>query len=129
MDINLSKLHRTVELYIVDSECFTYTFLRPNFLFQNIFAFNPNLFKDFSFSFPFNPESKISFVNLFDVADVIVSALVNENSDHSDQSSFLPLFLIFIIFYYYYHILSFFVYFFIIYLLLFIYFKLLCSIN
>ena len=129
MDINLSKLHRTVELYIVDSECFTYTFLRPNFLFQNIFAFNPNLFKDFSFSFPFNPESKISFVNLFDVADVIVSALVNENSDHSDQSSFLPL----SYFYYFLLLLSysfiFCLFFHIIYLLLFIYFKLLCSIN
>jgi uncharacterized protein YbjT (DUF2867 family) len=75
--ITITNLHREAEKIIEDSEI-SYTFLRPNFFFQNFINFyGPMIKSQGSFSLPAG-HGKVSFVDVRDIASVAAIVLTKE---------------------------------------------------
>src|SRR5215831_10169454 len=72
--INITRLHRQAERIIEESEI-PFTFLRPNFFMQNFVNFY--LTKGQSSIYLPAGEGKVSFVDVRDIAEVVVQALTN----------------------------------------------------
>jgi uncharacterized protein YbjT (DUF2867 family) len=75
--ITITSLHREAEKIIEESEI-SYTFLRPNFFFQNFINFyGPMIKSQSSFSLPAG-DGKVSFVDVRDIASVAATVLTKE---------------------------------------------------
>ncbi|HET6807550.1 MAG TPA: NmrA family NAD(P)-binding protein [Nitrososphaera sp.] len=78
--ITITNLHREAEKVIEESGI-SYTFLRPNFFFQNFINFyGPMIKSQGSFSLPAG-DGKVSFVDVRDIASVAATVLTKEEDD------------------------------------------------
>ena len=86
-DINsnckILKNHASSEIYLERSNL-NYTHIRPNLLMQNFLMFAKSIKKKGEFYYPFH-QAKCGFVDIRDVAKVIVKILLDENHEIHNQ--------------------------------------------
>jgi uncharacterized protein YbjT (DUF2867 family) len=84
--ITITSLHREAEK-IIEESGISYTFLRPNFFFQNFINFYGSMIKSqSSFSLPAG-NGKVSFVDVRDIASVAATVLTkNDGEEHMDKA-------------------------------------------
>lgn len=82
--ITITNLHREAEK-IIEESGISYTFLRPNFFFQNFINFyGPMIKSQGSFSLPAG-DGKVSFVDVRDIASVAATVLTEDDEEHIDK--------------------------------------------
>jgi uncharacterized protein YbjT (DUF2867 family) len=78
--ITITNLHREAEK-IIEESGISYTFLRPNFFFQNFINFyGPMIKSQGSFSLPAG-DGKVSFVDVRDIASVTATVLTKKDGE------------------------------------------------
>jgi uncharacterized protein YbjT (DUF2867 family) len=78
--ITITNLHREAEK-IIEESGISYTFLRPNFFFQNFINFyGPMIKSQSSFSLPAG-DGKVSFVDVRDIASVAATVLTKDDGE------------------------------------------------
>jgi uncharacterized protein YbjT (DUF2867 family) len=83
--ITITSLHREAEK-IIEESGISYTFLRPNFFFQNFINFyGPMIKSQSTFSLPAG-NGKVSFVDVRDIASVAATVLTKDAEEHLDKA-------------------------------------------
>jgi uncharacterized protein YbjT (DUF2867 family) len=83
--ITITNLHREAEK-IIEESGISYTFLRPNFFFQNFINFyGPMIKSQGSFSLPAG-DGKVSFVDVRDIASVAATVLTKDGEEHMNKA-------------------------------------------
>jgi uncharacterized protein YbjT (DUF2867 family) len=84
--ITITNLHREAEK-IIEESGISYTFLRPNFFFQNFINFyGPMIRSQNSFSLPAG-DGKVSFVDVRDIASLAATVLTKDDGEeHRDKA-------------------------------------------
>lgn len=82
--IEITRLHREAEK-IIEESGIPFTFLRPNFFMQNFLFYGQKTSNQISFDLPAG-DGKVSFVDVRDIASVVVKVLTGDEDQHIDKA-------------------------------------------